>query len=361
MWGLHSHRIFMSQTAFRSFTTPLRFRLYPSGEFSATKIKETSSLLPPEPAPTYEAATRMEQGDYRRGKVSDELFDSLIRSTLGSSNVPNSHKEVKPRGRKGMTKYNKRLLINSVLLLERKYGKKHLSFLTLTLPPECASSDPHLYAESKRQMSQWLQRTLVRCALPAAVIGCTEVQSDRLANKGQFALHEHWVFVGRRQWAAWAISPQELKEAWGRILGTVYKLANSSDLFVSSVRVESIRKSAAAYLGKYISKGEKCVEQLIAGGYEQFLPSSWVTKTALMLSMFRASIITIVGKEAREIMEALQDNASVFCRWSRNLRLELASGIECWLGFVGYLSVGGIAYLRTMAVSPSVRTVLHCR
>lgn len=342
----------------RAFQCPLRFRLYPTGEFSATRIKECASLLPATPSDGWDEAGRLTERSVTRKNSGDKLYDAIVRSTLGSSNVPNSHKPVKPRGRKGLTRYNKRFVVNSVTLLERKYEKKCLSFLTLTLPAECASRAPELYAECKRQMSQWLQRRLVRCGLPDLLIGCTEVQSGRLASKGQFALHEHWIFVGRGRHKTWSLRPSEVQEVWLRILDNVYKLAGSIDKRGAATRIESIKKSAAAYLGKYVSKGEKCVQQLIQDGYEEFLPSSWVTKTASMLAMFRASIVNIEGELAQTLMDTLQSNCSIFCRWSRNLRIPIASGVEIWLGFIGYLSIDGLKMFNLLKTNQSLTPVL---
>lgn len=350
----------MSTTALRALSTPLRFRLYPTGEFSATKIKETGSLMPPVPSETLEEALQWSASSYAKGQVSDELRADLVRSSLGSSNVPNSHKPSKARGRKGMTRYNKRLIVNSALLLERKYATKTLSFLTLTLPGECASSEPHLYRECKRQMLQWLQRTLARFGLPDTVIGCTEIQTERLNSSGCFALHEHWVFKGRERFGHWQILPKAFQTQWNRILANVYGLGVGSLDLCPSTRVESIKKSSAAYLGKYVSKGEKCIQQLIQDGYEKYLPSSWVTRTLSMLAMFRGSIVTISGDKAREIMETLQDNASIFCRWGRDLRIQLSTGIDCWLGFIGYLSGDGFAYLDSIRVLHPGKPVLGC-
>lgn len=319
----------------------LRFKLYPSGEFSATRIREVATLVSDANPAAFEEDMRWSEKSYAKGQVSDNLRERIIRSVLGSSNVPNSHKTVKVRGRKGMTRYNKRLIVNSVILLEREYGKKHLSFLTLTLPPECSSRSSDLYAECKRQFAQWLQRSLARCGLPLEVIGCTEVQTGRLSDKNQFALHEHWVFVGRHPYKSWSLSPKKLTEAWSRILANVYELGAAATSFNASVRIESIKKSASAYLGKYISKGEKCVQRMIDGGFDEYLPSSWVTKSLSMLKRFKRSIVNIEGDIARVLMEALQDNSSILTRWSKNLSIPYGDGLMVWIGFIGFFNIEG--------------------
>lgn len=337
----HRHHVMTSIQIGRVSAARLRFKLYPNGEFSATRVREVATLVSDADPAAFHEDMRWTEKSYAKGQVSDNLRERIIRSVLGSSNVPNSHKTPKVRGRRGMTRYNKRLIVNSVLLLERKYGKKHLSFLTLTLPPQCASRSADLYAECKRQFAQWLQRTLARYGLPLEVIGCTEIQTGRLADQDQFALHEHWVFVGRHPYKSWSLSPKKLTEAWSRILGNVYKLGTAAPSFNASVRVESIKKSAAAYLGKYISKGEKCVQSMIDGGFEEFLPSSWVTKSLSMLKMFKRAIFNIEGDVARVLMETLQDNSSILTRWSKNLSIPYGDGLMVWIGFIGYFNIEG--------------------
>ncbi len=323
----------------------LSFKLYPTGEFSATRVRTVASLVPPVSDCDLDHALLWTETSYMKGQVPDSLRARIITSTLGSSNVPNSHKTPKARGRRGMTRYNKRLIVNSVTLLERRHGKETLSFLTLTLPSECSSLSPHLYAECKRQMLQWLQRSLARCGLPTCVIGCTEVQSRRLDHIGQFALHEHWIFKGREKYKGWALQPKAFAQVWIRILANVYKLGALPESACSSTRVESIRKSASAYLGKYVSKGEKCVQQMIQDGYEEFLPSSWVTKTREMLSMFRESIVKITGSRATFLSDNLREFRTTFCRWSKDLILDFDDGGSCWIGFTGYLNADGYKFL----------------
>lgn len=332
---------------------PLRFTAYPTGEFSATRVREIPSLVGDLPSETYEEAKRWSETSYAENQVSERMRAELVRSTLGSSNVLNSHKPRKARGRKGMSRYNKRLVVNSCILLERKYGKKHLSFVTLTLPPECESGSSELYIESKRQMLQWLQRRLAASLLPSEVIGCTELQGSRFANTGAFALHEHWVFVGRKPYSSWGITPKALQSAWLRILSNVYQVGISEEHSKAACRIESIVKSTSAYLGKYMGKSEAVAKRAIEAGLEHCLPSSWVTRSISMLKMFNLSIVRFNIEDSISISHAIIDNASTFCRWSRHLWLEMESGFNVWLGFVGYFNSDGFKLLKTFKLGAS--------
>ncbi len=331
----------MSNPTLPASRAALSFRLYPSGEFSATRRKTVPTLFSDQPQEKCDRALLFSERSYSRGQVSDSLRAEIIASTLGLSNVANSHKIPKPRGRRGLTKYNRRLVLNSVLLLEKIYGKQNLSFLTLTLPEECVSRSAQLYAEAKRQMLQWLQRSLARCGLPPLIVGATEIQLCRLAATNQFALHEHWIFVGRKTGKSWALRPEIFAKSWARILANVYSLEDSCRAGIASTRVERIRKSAAAYLGKYISKGEKCVTQMIEDGYEAFLPSSWITKTHEMLELFLSSIVKIVGERATFLSDNLRAFRNIFCKWCKDVILNFADGGSAWIGFIGFLNQDG--------------------
>lgn len=331
-----------------------RFKLYPTGEFSATRVKETLEIVPSAYGEgrlkAVDAIARVYERHHHEmlpGTLPTAAFVASQISPLGLSNVPNSHKPRKARGRRGMTRYNKRLIVNSVLLMERQYGKRHLSFLTLTLPPQCASREADLYAESKRQMGQWLQRSLARLSLPSLLIGCTEVQTARLTAKGEFALHEHWVFVGRKAGKTWGLSSNDIARAWANILVNVYKLGDAKVDFRAAVRVESIKKSAASYLGKYVSKGEKCVQALIENGHIEKLPSSWVTRSTSILKLFQSSISILNGEDAILWLDYLTGVGSHLCRWKRHLYIDGKDGTPLWLGFIGYLSRQGLKEYRS--------------
>jgi len=338
----------------------LRFILYPTGEFSATQVRETASLVPDNYAEGYgKACAYLGRSCAIPGNPTAD-FVAKQTSPLGLSNVANSHKPRKARGRGGITRYNKRLIVNSCLLLERKYGRQHLGFLTLTLPSECADGAADSYREAKRQMLQWFQRTLASRGLPCEVIGCTEVQTSRLRHKSQFALHEHWIFVGRLQHKTWAIGAKEIQSAWLRILGCVYKVGTPFQYDKSAINVQRVKRSAGAYLGKYLSKGESIIQWAVENGMEFMLPSSWVTRSISMLKMFKASIVRFNIEDSRSIHDVLQDNFSIFCRWSRNITIEMDSGHKCWLAFCGFLNRAGMEMLRIQYPRVHLTGVLHC-
>lgn len=332
----------------RALRPAFRFKVYPTGEFSATRVKETLAIVPKAYGEGRIRALGAIASVYERhhhelpgSTLPTASFVASQISPLGLSKVSKNHKPRKPRGRKGMTRYGKRLIVNSCLLLEKKYGRKHLSFLTLTLPPQCEGGSSDSYQESKRQMLQWLSRRLASVGLPQDVIGCTELQSSRYTNSAAFCLHEHWVFVGRRHYSSWGITPREIQSKWISILCNVYRVSIPEASATAAVSIERVKKAAGAYLGKYMSKSEAVVRVAIENGDIEKLPHSWVSKTRSMLKLFNSSISILNGEDAILWLDYLTGSGSHLCRWKRHLHIEGREGNAVWLAFIGYLSAEG--------------------
>lgn len=239
----------------------LNCRIYPNGEFSIWDEKKSLEVSGPP-----------EQPDY-----------------LGLSLLPNSHRvalgmaqpppERARRGSSGITRHGARTIRNAAFLLEQRYGIRHLSFLTLTLP---ASNDSEQYrvglewAEICRQFFQALGRLLEAAGLPATFCACTEIQMERYEESGGLPLHLHVVFPGRRQYKSWAVSPEQFDALWYNALTNRCPEFEGRD-FSAACRVEMVKKSAEGYLGKYMTKGKATVTALLTEdpGLAEFLPSTW--------------------------------------------------------------------------------------
>jgi len=148
---------------------------------------------------------------------------------------------------------------NGCYLLEQAWGKDNLSFLTLTLPnlpPDALALCATNWGAMVDQFLKWL-RTKIECrALPFEYVYCTEVQTKRLENRGEFALHLHILFGGKSPRSnVWATTPKQCRKAWVRCIKRVY-----SGTFESSAleNLQRVKKSASGYMSKYLSKSSKC-------------------------------------------------------------------------------------------------------
>lgn len=180
---------------------------------------------------------------------------------LGSSDGLNFTETPKPKRKapSTMTKRMGRNIRSAAYLLERQHGKDNLSFLTLTLP-DLPSEGLQVCAENWGKMVdqylKWLRSVIEeKHGGELQYTYCTEVQVKRLETRGEYALHLHLLFVGRRtRRSPWYITPKKARKAWVRCIKSVY----SGDFKQTALEnLQRIKKSAARYLSKYFSKGSK--------------------------------------------------------------------------------------------------------
>ena len=233
-------------------------RLWPDGQFSIGYAPSGGAELLETPA------------EYAR------KWDEPIGLSL-ASNSHNMRDDGKPRrGTKGMTAHGRKLLKNAVWRMQRLYGKRSLSFLTLTLPGLT-------YEESWNVSSQWsnivrvffqrLGRLLESKGLPTAYASCTELQPGRCEREGHPALHLHIVIVGRwRGRGAWACKPCEFRDCWAAV---VQPYLFNQYCWDACENVQGIKKDVSAYLAKYLSKGISMNEPPRSDGTGWGLPTCW--------------------------------------------------------------------------------------
>lgn len=180
---------------------------------------------------------------------------------LGLSNAPILTEPLRSRKKLlSMTRNMGRNLRNAVYLLEEKYGKEQLSFLTLTLPNlsrEGLSSCCAHWDVMVNTFTKWLRTRLELRCMDLEYAYCTEIQPGRLQNRGEYAPHLHIVFRGkayRKQ--QWAVSWLDCRYAWADIISKY--VVESFDTRALE-NIQRIKKSAARYLSKYMSKGKQTI------------------------------------------------------------------------------------------------------
>ena len=142
----------------------LNCRIYPNGEFSIWEEKKNIEVVPPPEAPDY---------------LGLSLLPISHRVALGLADPPKKRSQ---EGLNGITKQGARTVRNGAFLLEQKYGQKHLTFLTCTLPLIEDSAEYNAgreWAEIIRIFNQAITRLLKAAGLPPSYVGCTEIQEIR--------------------------------------------------------------------------------------------------------------------------------------------------------------------------------------
>lgn len=235
-------------------------KVWPNGEFSLFAKRKTLSLENDAPEV-------------------DPLGLSIlpISHSLGEDDIEDAAERAR-RGTGGITPHGARMVRNAAYLLQKHAGNDTLSFLTCTLPSgaQRTLAAGREWAEIVRRFNQSIRRKLIACGLTGSLVGVTEIQEKRLDKEGGMPLHLHLVFRGRRPKGPWMLSPEEVTAVWARTVQSRVPGYEDAD-WSASINIQRVRKSAAGYLGKYMSKGGAVVDEIVKEGGEQAdsLPSAW--------------------------------------------------------------------------------------
>jgi hypothetical protein len=267
--------------------------IWPNGEFGVSRQKEMS--IPALSKSHHET----DETQFNRLGIIAHGIQSVIefrqnergRCLLGSSLLTKPRKAQK-RGSKGISRYGSKTVRNAGYLLEREYHRKRLTFATLTLPNVSkVDADRVIAAWSKivKRFTEEVKRELQRHHLPAEIVSVTEVQEKRLKRSGICALHLHLLFKGTHSFrGGWAIAPTVLRDMWRSAVSP--HLSEECD-WSSCENMQRVKKSAAGYLGKYMSKGVGVLKALKESGGSTSVPSAWWNCTFSLRRKVKSEII----------------------------------------------------------------------
>lgn len=173
----------------------------------------------------------------------------------------NSHKA--PRGQTGLTRHGRRRVREAAWALENVFGRQNLALGTATLPELTDSQWGALcdgWVEVVRQFYQGLDREHRRWGVHLGRVGVVELQSRRGQKTGRFYPHLHFVYVCRLPGMAkgtWLIDTARLRLLWFRAVNSVMPDGEKIGYarFLGSMDTHVVRKSAGAYISKYMTKG----------------------------------------------------------------------------------------------------------
>ncbi len=249
-------------------------KLWPNGEVSIYRPKKFNPS--PLVKPVEVVADDLTQCAIRAYGVAGAL-EAL--ASLGLLNVTNfdKTKNERPRyGLKGITRKGQRVVRNACYLLDKEAGRRFLTFATVTLPS--LSDDEmalihngwHKIIDAYRRE---VSRELVRGDVTGEIIGVSEVQPKRFKNTGKPVLHCHFVWVGRKRGKDWIIKPEKHDEIWLRAIATV--LPGAIECVKSAAQLKRVKGRVESYLSKYMSKGPEAIAEVVADGFDWWLPKQW--------------------------------------------------------------------------------------
>lgn len=253
-------------------------------------------------------------------------------AALNSSSGTNPHKGVErceKNGLNGITAFGQQMLRSACYLLERDYGKADLCFATLTVPtlPQAGRAKlAQSWGVLVNRLLQFLTRRLMQAGRPTKVVGCTEIQSGRLASYAQGYLHVHavWPSHSNASGRLWAVEWAELRAWWKKALERYSGCKLPHDPRVELARV---RKSAERYMGKYLSKGSgESLEAFVEDLGEDAVPGQWWFITADLRQQVKAE--TAHGPNTGTILDAviqtaLEDGCEDVFEWIRPVMVTL--------------------------------------
>lgn len=236
-------------------------------------------------------------------------------SPLDLTSPPNSHKQGKrpeTYGRKGITSWGKKMVCNGAHLLQQRYPAKHLTFLTLTVPPLPKEAQLALgrgWGNLVRQLIQWLVRRLRRARLDTSVVLAVECQSERSKSGDVGCLHIHAIYQGRRARKTWGIPTEDIRAWWLEALSRVSGVPVASG---NCVDTKPVKGRASRYLSKYISKGGEGAAYLGAVNGWECVPRQWWGMSAAARRWVKSMVMSSAA-----IAQILDD--MVYMHWAEGV------------------------------------------
>jgi len=334
-------------------TSPEVLTFYPTGQITYSPGYGRAITANGSPVPMADESPEI--GIYTQ--LPEAAKQEFLGSLLGSSDATNSDKTLQARqGLRGLTPHARRQTKFATMWLEREHGIKHLTFATLTLPPELTltreevenhySNLEDLEAKGKATPRQWsliinrfnkkLMYELGKHGLPPEYIGVTELQEKRWIEKGQVGYHYHVCFRGRRRYGTWIISPARMEEMWKDACLSVTN-GDASINFGSSTNLQRVKKSVTAYLGKYLTKGTALKSLMSEDLFSVLCPYAWYSCSATLKKLYKTLIVRYCGREASLMFRSLISVASEQLSFWKWIEVPGRDGMPMYVAWVGEL------------------------
>jgi hypothetical protein len=272
--------------------------------------------------------------------------------TLAERKEQSARTPPKRKGLQGITGYGRKMVRSSCYLLQEKFGKERLGFLTLTLPNNPSYlpilSQRKAWPELVRKFDQELTRELERKGAPIHYIQVTEIQEKRSRATGTLIPHLHLVYVawdgksyrddGKKEFY---LSHSWLQETWQRVLENSLKTweawIEGNPLDKARVSIETIKKSVEGYLGKYMTKGKKSLDKLVKDGFSvSEIPCHWWGCNKEMRELVKSGIQSLPGDIVTTVLQGVDLVKRGVARYQREIKITLTRGCEEVEKTVGY-------------------------
>lgn len=337
-------------------------RIYPNGEFGIGRVP------PPK--------KRVADSRYDEGEVDDwvieptprthELEDGTIlhdagdmldvaRTKLGSAREL-SH-QPKKYGLLGITGYGRKCVRNIAYQMEQSQGRYNLQMGTLTIP---SLREDQMLAVAKNwgyitsRFFQACKRRYKRFNRKFRYVSVTEIQPQRWANYKEVGLHIHFLFRPYKSTITgeWSMDDNWVRATWRQQILNV--LSSDAQVETPNYRRERVHTSAAAYMGKYMSKGSDITAEVLEVKGEDYIPSQWWSADMESKRTLKASIIHVWGTQAETLLKMCKTSARECFYYCSPIVIETPANGNRIVGYYGRLSKHGIALSQYIPLSSAL-------
>lgn len=267
-------------------------KIYPNGEFGVARVKKFN----PDPVVKTKLTRKQELViEYLPQIGIDGILavDGKAEGSppLGLVGLSNFTARAE-RGSNGISRQSARMVRNAAYLVQERWGAKHLSFVTLTLPsvtPQESVQLSQVWHRIVDNLREAILDRLEKAGLPRVLVGVTEIQSSRLEKTSVLGLHLHLLFVGRHAYGSWQITTEEIDALWQKIVTN--QCPGNWD-FSKACQMKMVKNSAAGYLGKYMSKGAVATALVREQCIGACVPKAWHTMTRTLLRWVKSRIVS---------------------------------------------------------------------
>ena len=259
-----------------------------------------------------------------------------------------SSRKLKRYGSQGITRYGKKSITCFGAILSSKYRNERLGFGTATVPrfSDCVlRAIGQQWGEITRRFFQKLRRCCEKKGRQFIYYGVTEIQEKRYKSYGIPVPHLHWGYVCRdNKRSEFYFSSNDVRRFWKQSIMESLSRVGVTPIgkyvnFRASIDIQIVKKSIGAYMSKYLSKGVKCVQEMIENGFESLMPKQWWFASMQMKKALKASTVRTSQKESAEFfynLEKLLHTCKV--SWCNFVDVEVSPGEYRIFGVVGRLS-----------------------
>mgnify|MGYP000514497478 CR=1 FL=1 len=335
----------------------LRARLYPNGECviykpRAFKMEPMAQPHEYDEAGLYCACMRAYGGL--------GILALCVPEALGLSPLRNFDKSLKPRtradegvsgivkryGTHGITSSGARIVRNAAYLIEREGGKHRAVFATCTVPSLPMEGMRVLHENWHKVIDMYrlrMKRILADKNLSGELITVSEVQEKRYERTGIPVLHIHSLFIGKTRSGKWAISTKDHDRIWRAVLSSV--IGHGEFDSAACCNLQRVKKSAEGYIGKYMTKGSKCVRKMSADGFTGWLPKQWWSCSRSLRARVDAQTRS-VDSMADWLNDMADIEGSNVWLWHRDVSIDMRDGHKITIARCGRLSISQNAQIQ---------------